>query len=123
MVFCLSEARDAKEDPTVNEGYARISGTAMAKAVTVCPDGNENLPGGNSLRRNTPIPAVAASVDAPAATNRNSPPKSRTASPIPYQSQPSPPRVAQIIHGLSQRGAFHQCTRLISCTLDAVTEP
>ena len=51
---------------------------------------------------------------AASAKNRSGPPNSATTAAIPYHSQPSPQRVAAIIHNRSQRGARQRFTRRIS---------
>jgi hypothetical protein len=53
------------------------------------------------------IPAVAT------AAKRDEPPKANTNTPMAYQSQPSPARVARIIQSLIQRGGFQRFTRRI----------
>lgn len=48
------------------------------------------------------------------ASYRVEPPKTTTSALSPYQSQPSPPRVARIIQSRNQRGGRQRCTRRIS---------
>src|SRR5687768_13036885 len=105
---------------------------AIANAVIECPDGNENWSGGNRLAqqcgsraharlrpavrlriRNTATPSPTDMAAAAIALKRSLPPNSKTAAAIGDQSQPSPPRVAQIIHNRIQCGACHLWTRLI----------
>src|SRR5215469_13875383 len=98
--------------------------TATPNAVIEWPEGNEYLSGGRMadqqcgsishglLRRlvrlsarNKKIPATAAEPAAPIAAKRCSPPYTSRIKPRPYQSHPSPPRVATIIKMRNHRGA------------------
>src|SRR5258708_26060039 len=102
----------------------RLSDSATANAVIVWPDGKENWSGGSSVAqqcgskvqgrlrpvdffkvRKMAIPEAAARAAAPTAAKRIGPPNSRITAPIPYHSQPSPPRVA---HNAQRR--IHRAT-------------
>src|SRR3979411_1675020 len=105
----------------------------MDNAVIVSPDGNENLSGGNTFDQqcgsiwqglgrwlslfralNTKMPKTAADPAAPMAEKRCGPPHASNISPSPYQTQPSPMRVAAIIQIRNQRGARHRFIRRIN---------
>ena len=111
--------------PNAISGDHINNGVITANAVIVCPLGNENRSGGNNVAHacgaiahgrgrfasffnttNSPTPTAPAAVAAPTACAPPSPPNSNTASPTAYQSHPSPPRVAQIIHSRTHRGAI-----------------
>src|SRR5690349_11558801 len=100
-----------------------------ANAVMVCPEGNENWSGGSKVAqqwgsralgrflpmsflrtRNIPAPALQAVQAAATAAYRLAPPRIKSSALTPYHSQPSPPRVARIIHSRNQRGGRQRCT-------------
>src|SRR5581483_6535309 len=99
----------------------------------VWPEGNENWSGGKSLAQQwgsisqgrrrperflialkSPTPIRAADPAEATAVRRLAPPKSMTASPVRYHSQPSPARVATIAQSRIHLGADHLFTLRIS---------
>src|ERR1700680_4503979 len=105
---------------------------ATAKAVMVCPEGKENWSGGRRVAQQwgwmadgrlllktrfrlmkSPIPLPKPTAAEAIASKRWAPPKIAMMRPMAYQSQPSPPRVAQIIQTRIQRGARQAFTRRI----------
>src|ERR1017187_8644611 len=99
----------------------------------VWPEGKENWSGGSRVAqqcgsnvkgrlrlvvffkvRKIAIPKAAAKAAADTAWKRAGPPKSRMTAPMPYHSQPSPPRVAHSAQRRIQLGAGQRLTRRIS---------
>src|ERR1035438_6497513 len=122
-----------KRMPGAALGYWSTIGVQTAKAVIVWPEGKENWSGGNSLDqqcgstaqgrrrpvarfkpRKRTIPTPAAKPDSATTSIPCAPPKTSKDAPSTYHSQPSPPRVAQIIHSRIHLGAGHFCTLRIS---------
>ena len=115
-------------------------GNCNRKSRNRCPEGKENWSGGSTfaqqfgvirstpatasaqgrfrphtrfILRNSATPDPAESTAAGKARKRSSPPNAATASPTAYHRDPSPPRVAAVIHRRIQRGARHRFTRCI----------